>query len=84
VILLDLLMPDMDGFEVVEALHTEPDTASIPIVVLTSKSMSAEDKERLRGRISYVGRKAEFRVSDLAQILRRASSERQWPATEPA
>jgi CheY-like chemotaxis protein len=84
VILLDLLMPGMDGFEVVEALHTEPDTASIPVVVLTSKSMSADDKERLRGRISYVGGKAEFRASDLAQILRQAGSGRPWAATGQA
>ena len=67
-------MPDMDGFEVVEALHAEPETASIPVVVLTSKSMSPQDKERLRGRISYLGHKAEFRASDIAQILRQAGS----------
>jgi signal transduction histidine kinase/CheY-like chemotaxis protein len=84
VILLDLLMPDMDGFEVVEALHADPETASVPVVVLTSKSMSAQDKERLRGRISYVGRKAEFRAADLAQILQQASDGRQWTSAERA
>jgi CheY-like chemotaxis protein len=84
VILLDLLMPDMDGFEVVEALHADPETASVPVVVLTSKSMSAEDKERLRGRISYVGGKAEFRAADLAQILQQASEGRPWTSAERA
>ena len=54
VVLLDLLMPGMDGFEVVEALRGDPATSAIPIVVLTSKSMTRADKDRLRGRISYV------------------------------
>jgi signal transduction histidine kinase/DNA-binding response OmpR family regulator len=82
VVLLDLLMPGMDGFEVVEALRADPSTESLPIVVLTAMSMSDEDKERLRGRISYVGRKAEFRSADLARILRQASAGQQWPVGE--
>ena len=73
VVLLDLLMPGMDGFEVVEALRGDPATASVPVVILTSKSMTPRDKERLRGRISYVARKAEFDLSDLPRLLRRAS-----------
>ena len=48
-VLLDLLMPGMDGFEVVEALRAEPDTKSVPVVILTSKSMTQQDKERLQG-----------------------------------
>ena len=49
VVLLDLLMPGMDGFEVVEALRADPDTKSVPVVILTSKSMTRQDKERLQG-----------------------------------
>jgi CheY-like chemotaxis protein len=82
VVLLDLLMPDMDGFEVVGILRGEPATVSIPVVVLTSMSMSAQDKERLRGRISYIARKAEFDVADLARILRRASAGHHGPIPE--
>jgi CheY-like chemotaxis protein len=51
-VLLDLLMPGMDGFEVVEALRADPDMKSIPVVILTSKSMTRQDKERLQGRIT--------------------------------
>jgi CheY-like chemotaxis protein/anti-sigma regulatory factor (Ser/Thr protein kinase) len=82
VVLLDLLMPGMDGFEVVETLRAEPDTKSVPVVILTSKSMTRQDKERLRGRITYVARKAEFDLSGLAGLLRWASTSRQPPASE--
>ncbi|HEY6311650.1 MAG TPA: GAF domain-containing protein [Streptosporangiaceae bacterium] len=81
-VLLDLLMPGMDGFEVVEALRADPDTKSIPVVILTSKSMTRQDKERLQGRITYVARKTEFDLSGLAGLLRWASASRQSPASE--
>ena len=81
-VLLDLLMPGMDGFEVVEALRADPETKSVPVVILTSKSMTPQDKERLQGRITYVARKTEFNLSGLAGLLRWASTSRQSPASE--
>jgi CheY-like chemotaxis protein len=81
-VLLDLLMPGMDGFEVVEALRADPDTKSIPVVILTSKSMTPQDKERLQGRITYVARKTEFDLSGLAGLLRWASTGGQPSASE--
>jgi len=83
VVLLDLLMPGMDGFEVVEALRAEPGTKTVPVVILTSKSMTRQDKERLQGRITYVARKTEFDLSGLAGLLRWASASRQPSAPEP-
>jgi len=73
-VLLDLLMPGMDGFEVVEALRADPQTKSVPVVILTSMSMTHQDKERLQGRITYVARKTEFDLSGLAGLLRWAST----------
>jgi signal transduction histidine kinase/CheY-like chemotaxis protein len=81
-VLLDLLMPGMDGFEVVEALRADPDTKSVPVVILTSKSMTQQDKERLQGRITYVARKTEFDLSGLAGLLRWASTSRRSQASE--
>ena len=81
-VLLDLLMPGMDGFEVVEALRADPSTKSVPVVIMTSKSMTQQDKERLQGRITYVARKTEFDLSGLAGLLRWASTSRQSPASE--
>jgi signal transduction histidine kinase/CheY-like chemotaxis protein len=83
VVLLDLLMPGMDGFEVVEALRADPGTKTIPVVILTSKSMTRQDKERLQGRITYVARKTEFDLSGLAGLLRWASTDRQSATPEP-
>jgi len=81
-VLLDLLMPGMDGFEVVEALRADPETKSVPVVILTSKSMTQQDKQRLQGRITYVARKTQFNLSGLAGLLRWASTSRQSPASE--
>jgi CheY-like chemotaxis protein len=81
-VLLDLLMPGMDGFEVLEALRADPDTKSVPVVILTSMSMTQQDKERLQGRITYVASKTEFDLSGLAGLLRWASTSRQAPASE--
>jgi signal transduction histidine kinase/CheY-like chemotaxis protein/ligand-binding sensor domain-containing protein len=47
VIILDLLMPGMTGFELAELLKQEDETAHIPIVVLTAKELSESDRERL-------------------------------------
>jgi len=71
VILLDLVMPEVDGFTVVEQLKGSPATASIPIVVLTSKSLTAEDETSLRGRIAHVAEKAAFDRSALLELIRR-------------
>jgi len=76
VVLLDLLMPDVDGFEVVERLRADPRVADVPIVVLTSKDMTAADCERLRGRISVLARKGTFRQDQLADVVRRLGAGR--------
>jgi len=59
-IILDLLMPEVDGFTVVERLRGDPTTAAIPIVILTSKSLTLEEKERLSGEITHLAHKGEF------------------------
>jgi CheY-like chemotaxis protein len=71
VVLLDLVMPEVDGFKVVEELVADPVTRAIPIVVLTSKSLTAEDEQRLRGRIASLARKGELDRHALLELLRR-------------
>jgi threonine synthase len=73
-ILLDLLMPGIDGFAVVEALREDAATSAIPIVVLTAKAMSEAEKDRLRGRISYVAQKGDFNPALLVDLVRRATA----------
>ena len=73
VILLDLLLPDVDGFAVVERLRADPATAETPIVVLTAKAMTGADKRRLNGRISFLANKGEFDRAALVDLVRRFS-----------
>ena len=63
VVLVDLLMPDVDGFEVIDALRADPRTAAIPVVVLTAKSLTAQDRRRLQGRIEFVAVQGRARTS---------------------
>jgi signal transduction histidine kinase/DNA-binding response OmpR family regulator len=84
VVLVDLLMPGMDGFAVVEALRRDPVTVSVPIVILTSKTMTPSDKARLQGQISYVAGKGEFDAAILVDLVRRAGSPAATPAPEPS
>jgi CheY-like chemotaxis protein len=63
-------MPEVDGFDVVDGLRREPTTADMPIVILTSRSMSAADKARLNGRISHLAHKAEFRREAFLALVR--------------
>jgi signal transduction histidine kinase/DNA-binding response OmpR family regulator len=74
VVLVDLVMPGMDGFDVVARLRRDTETASIPIVILTAKTMTREDKDRLRGQISYVANKGEFDSGHLADLVRGATA----------
>jgi len=69
-IILDLLMPGVDGFAVVDRLRANPATAAIPIIILTSKTMSREEKERLNGQISYLAHKAEFNRAAFVESVR--------------
>jgi signal transduction histidine kinase/CheY-like chemotaxis protein len=69
-IVLDLMMPDFDGFAVIDALRADPEIASIPVVVLTSKVMSVEEKAQLSGRIAYLAQKGDFDPSVLSAQIR--------------
>ncbi len=51
VIVLDLLMPDVDGFAVLEAVKADEVTRSIPIIVVTAKDLSQEERDTLNSRV---------------------------------
>jgi CheY-like chemotaxis protein len=76
VIVLDLMMPEVDGFDVVEALCERPDTARIPIVVVTAKSITTEERARLKGGVTSILGKAEFDGERFVAEVRRAMSGR--------
>jgi CheY-like chemotaxis protein len=77
VIVLDLMMPEVNGFDVVEALRERPDTARIPILVVTAKQITDEDRAMLDGHVASIIGKGEFDSTRFTAELRRAMSRRQ-------
>jgi CheY-like chemotaxis protein len=71
-IILDLMMPEMDGFEFIAKLRENNDWRSIPVVVLTAKDMTADDQLRLQGNVRKVFQKASFSREELVGEIRAA------------
>ncbi|WP_165435627.1 PAS-domain containing protein [Bradyrhizobium sp. Leo121] len=59
-ILLDLMMPEMDGFEFVARLRAESRWRRIPVIVVTAKALTAEDLARLNGQVQHLVHKGEY------------------------
>jgi len=59
-ILLDLMMPEMDGFELVAALRAHPQWQSVPAIAITAKELSQEDRARLNGSIDRIFQKGSY------------------------
>jgi adenylate cyclase len=53
-IILDLIMPEMDGFEFVDEMRRRPEWHDIPVIVVTSKDLTAEDRSRLNGGVERI------------------------------
>jgi CheY-like chemotaxis protein len=84
-VLLDLMMPELDGFKFVERLRSEPAWRSVPVLVVTSKDLTDEERRRLNGKVERVLQKGTYtRDALLAEIrqLVQASVERR--AARPA
>ena len=60
VILLDLMMPVMDGFEFLVERRREEAWRGIPVIVLTARDLSAEDRERLNGSVTRILQKGAY------------------------
>ncbi len=70
-ILLDLMMPEMDGFEFARRLRDRPQWRDIPVVVLTAKDLTPEDRRRLNGDVEKILQKGAWDHSALLQEMRR-------------
>src|SRR5487761_1818175 len=69
-ILLDLMMPRVTGFDVVEALRADDATSSIPIMVLTAKTLTLDDKRALNGHVAAIFQRNSVGGAELVQWLR--------------
>lgn len=71
-VILDLMMPGMDGFSVVEAMKADKLLKDIPIIVITAKELSPIERDRLDGKIKALLQKGSFMDSDLLSDIRQA------------
>jgi threonine synthase len=69
-IILDLMMPEVDGFGVLDALKGNESTAEIPVIVVTAKELTIEEKQRLSGQISSLMQKGQFMSDELLEEVR--------------
>ena len=64
-ILLDLMMPEMDGFEFAEKLRENKEWLDIPVVVITAKDLTKDDHQRLKGNVEAIMQKGSYSRNDL-------------------
>jgi signal transduction histidine kinase/CheY-like chemotaxis protein len=76
VIVLDLMMPEVNGFDVVAALSEQPETARIPILVVTAKQITAEDRTRLNGSVTTIMEKTDLSDRFTAEVRRAVAGRR--------
>jgi signal transduction histidine kinase/CheY-like chemotaxis protein len=69
VVLLDLMMPGMDGFEVLESMRQRSDWRDIPVIVVTAKDLSHDELAWLRGRTEKVLQKGAYDRAELVQVF---------------
>jgi threonine synthase len=70
VMILDLMMPEVDGFMVIDALKADEETESISVIVVTAKTLTSDEVERLKGRIDTLMQKGEFLNDELLEEVR--------------
>jgi PAS domain S-box-containing protein len=71
-IVLDLMMPEVNGFDVISALIKDPATASIPVIVVTAKHVTLEDRARLNGYVTSIMEKVDFDRDRFVAEVKRA------------
>jgi len=79
-IVLDLMMPEVNGFDVVAALQDRKETARIPVVIVTAKPITESDRRRLNGYVLSIVDKASFDSNRFIGEVRRATAGRRVEA----
>ena len=69
-VVLDLMMPEMDGFTLLDRFEDEPALADVPVIVVTAKELTSKEKARLKGRIQSLMQKGSFMDDDLFEEIR--------------
>lgn len=69
-VILDLMMPEVDGFAVLDSLRSRPETANIPVIVATAKELTVDEKSRLQGQIQSLMLKGDFLNDEFLEEVR--------------
>jgi len=81
-VLLDLMMPELDGFQVLEAMRQDERCRNTPVIVFTGRTLTEEDMRRLNHGVSSILQKGIFTVDETLQHIRAALSARERLADE--
>ncbi|MFN8421558.1 MAG: pyridoxal-phosphate dependent enzyme, partial [Anaerolineae bacterium] len=68
-VISDLMMPQMDGFSLLEQLKTNSETAHIPVIVLSAKALTAADRGKLEGRTEAIWTKGNYKTRELVEYV---------------
>ncbi|NOY97531.1 MAG: response regulator, partial [Chlorobi bacterium] len=71
ILVLDIMMPGMDGFKVLEEIRKKPETRDLPVIIITAKDLTKEDKTKLIGRVSAIIAKSGTTPQDLYKEIKR-------------
>ena len=64
-LILDLLMPEVDGFQVLEQIRSQEKTKDLPVIIITAKNLTDDDKKKLDGKVSSVLVKSQTSLHEL-------------------
>ena len=73
-ILLDLIMPGMDGFQVVRELQQNERWKKIPVVILSGKDLTEEEERQLTSHITEYMKKDSFSTAEISKTIKRILS----------
>ena len=75
-VVLDLMMPEVTGFDVVEELRADQRTRETPIMVVTAMTLTDADKRLLNGRVSQILTRGNVATTDIVGLLKRVIAQR--------
>ncbi|HBX23235.1 MAG TPA: hypothetical protein DEF34_06360 [Desulfotomaculum sp.] len=77
-IILDLMMPEINGFAVAKTIKEDPQLKNLPVIIITAKVLTAEDYKRLQGLVESIREKGNYGqdslLSEVSRVLHRQSS----------